>query len=49
MQVKNCREKGRFRGNLRVLDLDARNDRKVESLPPDLLDNVLARVVTIFE
>lgn len=33
----------------RVLDLDARNGRKVESLPPDLLDDVLARIVTIFE
>ncbi len=33
----------------RVLDLDARNGRKVESLPPELLDDVLARVVTMFE
>lgn len=33
----------------RVLDLDARNGRKVESLPPELLDDVLARIVTIFE
>jgi mRNA interferase ChpB len=33
----------------RVLDLDARNGRKVESLPPDLLDDILARIVTIFE
>lgn len=33
----------------RVLDLDARNGRKAESLPPELLDEVLAKVVTIFE
>lgn len=33
----------------RVLDLSARNGRKVEALPPDVLDDVLARVVTIFE
>ena len=33
----------------RVLDLDARNGRKLESLPPDLLDDILARIVTIFE
>lgn len=33
----------------RVLDLRARNGRKVESLPQSILDEVLARVVTIFE
>jgi mRNA interferase ChpB len=33
----------------RVLDLDARNGRMVESIPQELLDDVLARVVTIFE
>ena len=33
----------------RVLDLDARNGRKVESLPAALMDEVLAKVVTIFE
>lgn len=33
----------------RVLDLTARNGRKVETLPDDLLDEVLARVVTLFE
>jgi len=32
-----------------VLDLDARNGRRVESLPNDLMDEVLARLVTIFE
>jgi mRNA interferase ChpB len=33
----------------RVLDLAARHGRKVETLPDDLLDEVLARVVTLFE
>ena len=33
----------------RVLDLHARNGRKVDELPPHLLDEVLARVATIFE
>ena len=33
----------------RVLDLAARNARKVETLPTPLLDEVLARVATIFE
>ncbi|MDY0331712.1 MAG: type II toxin-antitoxin system PemK/MazF family toxin [Thiomonas sp.] len=33
----------------RVLDLNARNGRKVESLPAVLMDEVLAKVVTIFE
>ena len=33
----------------RVLDLDARNGRKVESLPQELLEEVMARVVTIFD
>ena len=33
----------------RVLDLDARNGRKVETVPQEILDEVLARVVTIFE
>ena len=33
----------------RVLDLAVRNGRKIESLPDDLLDEVLARVVTLFE
>jgi mRNA interferase ChpB len=33
----------------RVLDLYARNGRKVESLPPAVLVEVMARVVTIFE
>ena len=33
----------------RVLDLQARGGRKVESLPQEILDEVLAKVVTIFE
>ena len=33
----------------RVLDLKARNGRKIESLPTAILDQVLARAVTIFE
>lgn len=33
----------------RVLDLDARHGRKVDVLPAAILDEVLARVVTIFE
>ncbi len=33
----------------RVLDLNARNGRKVESLPVAVMDEVLARVATIFE
>ena len=33
----------------RVLDLNARNGRKVESLPVEVMDEVLARVATIFE
>lgn len=33
----------------RVLDLVARNGRQVETLPDQLLDEVLARVVTLFE
>ena len=33
----------------RVLDIDARNGRKVETLPPEIVDEVMARVATIFE
>ncbi len=33
----------------RVLDLNARNGRKVDTLPQDILDDVMARVATIFE
>jgi len=33
----------------RVLDLKARNGRKVESLPPETMDEVLAKAITIFE
>jgi mRNA interferase ChpB len=32
-----------------VLDLAARNGRKVDTLPADLLDEVLAKVAPIFE
>ncbi len=33
----------------RVLDLDARNARKVETLPAAIMDEVLARLAPIFE
>lgn len=33
----------------RVIDLAARNGRKVDSLPDSILDEVLAKVVTLFE
>ncbi|MEW6445115.1 MAG: type II toxin-antitoxin system PemK/MazF family toxin [Pseudomonadota bacterium] len=33
----------------RVLDLAARHGRKVDALPPALMDEVLARLVTLFE
>lgn len=33
----------------RVLDLKARNGRKVDALTPDLMGEVLAKVSTIFE
>ena len=33
----------------RVLDLAARNGRKVDTLPPDILDEVLAKLAPIFE
>ena len=33
----------------RVLDLQARNGRKVDTLPPAILEDVLARLVSIFE
>jgi mRNA interferase ChpB len=33
----------------RVLDLNARSGRKIDTLPPKLLDEVLARVATIFQ
>lgn len=33
----------------RVLDLQARRGRKVDSLPPETLAEVLARVITLFE
>jgi mRNA interferase ChpB len=32
----------------RVLDLTARKARKVDTLPPDLVDEVLARLASIF-
>jgi mRNA interferase ChpB len=33
----------------RVLDLNARNGRKVDSLPAAVMDEVLARMATLFE
>lgn len=33
----------------RVLDVIARNGHKVDALPQELLDEVLARVITLFE
>jgi mRNA interferase ChpB len=33
----------------RVLDLKARNGRKVDTLPESLIEEVLAKVLTIFE
>jgi mRNA interferase ChpB len=33
----------------RVLDLEARNGRKLESMPPAIMSEVMARLVTIFE
>ena len=33
----------------RVLDLKARNGRKIDSLPQALIEEVLAKVITIFE
>jgi mRNA interferase ChpB len=33
----------------RVLDLHAHSGRKIESLPPEILDDVLARIVTLFQ
>jgi mRNA interferase ChpB len=33
----------------RVLDIRARRGRKVEAVPPDLMEEILARVATIFE
>ena len=33
----------------RVLDIRARRGRKVETLPPGLMEEILARVATIFE
>jgi mRNA interferase ChpB len=33
----------------RVLDLTARNARKIDTLPPTIMDEVLARVAAIFE
>jgi mRNA interferase ChpB len=33
----------------RVLDVYARGGKKVDSLPPEILDDVLARAVTLFQ
>jgi mRNA interferase ChpB len=32
----------------RVLDLAARNGRKIEAVPQELMEDILARVVTVF-
>ena len=33
----------------RVLDIHARGGKKVDSLPPEILDDVLARTATLFQ
>lgn len=33
----------------RVLDLNARNGRRIDTLPQPILDDVLAKIVTLFE
>ncbi len=33
----------------RVLDLHQRNGRKIDTLPPKILDEVMARLATVFE
>ena len=33
----------------RVLDIQARQGRKVDTLPPDILDEVLAKTITLFQ
>jgi mRNA interferase ChpB len=33
----------------RVLDIQARGGKRVDSLPPEILDEVLAKVATLFE
>ena len=33
----------------RVLDLHQRNGRKIDTLPPDILDEVMAKLAPIFE
>jgi mRNA interferase ChpB len=33
----------------RILDLQARNGKKVESLPPEIVQEVLARLIPLFE
>jgi mRNA interferase ChpB len=33
----------------RVLDIVAREGRKVDTLPPEILDEVLARLITLFQ
>jgi mRNA interferase ChpB len=33
----------------RVLDLHARNGKKVDALPPEILEDVLARMITLFQ
>ncbi len=33
----------------RILDIGSRNGRKIESVPKSIVDEVLARVITLFE
>jgi mRNA interferase ChpB len=44
-----CRTTGFVRCDQpRTLDFEARDARRVETLPPDLVDEVMARLATLF-
>ena len=48
--ISGAKTTGFVRGDQpRVLDLRARRGRKVDTLPQSLIDEVLARVITIFQ
>lgn len=48
--LENTRTRGIVRCDQpRVLDIHARGGRKVETIPPDILDEVMARVIVLFE
>lgn len=50
VKISGIKTTGRIRCDQpRILDLAARAGRKVDTLPAALLDEVLARVVTLFE